>query len=296
MRFILNFFRFLLIFVCLSVAVYFSGDVVDYLDEWWNAYQNQKQLEELYNDAKPQQPSSPDGEGEGTPVPSGILPQYQELYPINQDLVGWIRIAGGKLSTPVMQRSNDYYLTHDFYHNQNKHGQIYLDERSSPALTDSNTVVYGHNLPSDQSMFHILTNYQDPEYYAQYPTFQLDSLYQEGEYVIFSVFLASTLPEHGPAFDYINHLSFASDAEKQAYINELQKRSLLDTGVEVYPSDRLVTLSTCTYDFSGARLAVVGRKLRPGETAADFGQGVQKAENPLMPAIWEATYGANAQE
>ena len=61
-----------------------------------------------------------------------MLPEYQALYEINSDIVGWVNIGNGLLSTPVMQRDNEYYLTHNFYGEEDNHGQVFLDERNSP--------------------------------------------------------------------------------------------------------------------------------------------------------------------
>lgn len=289
-----NFLRIILIIVCLSIAIYFGKDVVNFVRESYTNYQNQKRLEELYNrpggqiDNKDTTPDLPDTPNTPQEV-KGMLSQYKELFALNQDIVGWINIADGKLSTPVMQKDNEYYLTHDFYKNYSKHGAVFMDERNKSY--DDNLILYGHNLPSDKSMFNILTNYRNLDYYKQHPTVSFSDLFESKEYVVFAVFLASTLPEHGESFDYINNLSFSAKSDKDNYIAELKKRSLLDTGVDVNSSDQLLTLSTCTYEFTEGRLAVVGRKLRDGEKVSDFGEKAKEATNPLMPEIWEKTYG-----
>ena len=92
-------------------------------------------------------------------------------------------------------------------------------------------------------------------------------------------------------FDYINYLKFSTKAAKEAYISEIDRRSLIDTGVKMTADDKLLTLSTCTYEFADARLVVVARQLRDGEKAQDFGQNVTKREDPLMPEIWTALFG-----
>ena len=104
-----------------------------------------------------------------TQSPDGMtmLPEYQALYEINSDIVGWVNIGNGLLSTPVMQRDNEYYLTHNFYGEEDNHGQVFLDERNSPDLSDDNTILYGHNITSDRSMFNVLTNFRDPEFVAE---------------------------------------------------------------------------------------------------------------------------------
>lgn len=279
----------------LAMAVYFGNDVWNYYQERWEAQRNQQSLEELYQQGESTVPGQSGTSDEPVPGESrepSVLPRYSQLVELNPDLVGWINIAQGGLSTAVVQRDNEYYLDHDFYQKQNRHGQIFLDERNDPALTDDVTVLYGHNLPSDKAVFNILENYRKADYLAQNPTFRYDTLYQEGEYAIFAVFLASTRPEHGEIFDYINHLNFSTDQEKEAFFQEILDRSLLDTGVEVSAQDQVMLLSTCAYEFSDARLVVAGRRLRPGEKAADFGKDVQKAEDPLMPEIWEKMYGS----
>ena len=53
-----------------------------------------------------------------TPVSEGedVLAKYQELYLQNEDMVGWISIAGTTINYPVMQSRNNpnFYLKHNF--------------------------------------------------------------------------------------------------------------------------------------------------------------------------------------
>ena len=126
-----------------------------------------------------------------------MLPEYRKLYEINSDIVGWLNIGDGLLSTPVMQRDNEYYLTHDFYGEEDKHGQVFLDKGNSPQLTDDNTILYGHNITSDRSMFNILARYKDTEFAAEHPVIQLNTLYNRRQYAVAAVYIVSTRPEHG---------------------------------------------------------------------------------------------------
>ena len=45
-----------------------------------------------------------------------FIPEYQELYLQNNDMVGWIRVEDTKINYPVMQSKNnpDFYLKHGF--------------------------------------------------------------------------------------------------------------------------------------------------------------------------------------
>ena len=56
---------------------------------------------------------------------------------------------------------------------------------------------------------------------------------------------------------------FATDDEKKAYIDRIRKSNEIPSGggseVSVSPSDKIVMLSTCTYEFEEARLVVWGK-------------------------------------
>lgn len=54
------------------------------------------------------------GEENATSTGPVMLPEYKALYEVNSDIVGWLNIGNGLLSTPIMQRDNEYYLTHNF--------------------------------------------------------------------------------------------------------------------------------------------------------------------------------------
>lgn len=291
----------ILFFLC--IALLSVAHLARWAVESYQSSRTQQQLQQLYHqggagDSVQEQPLVPGSSG--LPLSSDnsseitgqtMLPEYTALYQQNSDIVGWLNIGNGKLSTPVMQRDNEYYLNHDFYGKEDSHGQVFLDERNSADFNDDNTILYGHNITSDQSMFHILTRYKDPAFVKENPIIRLNTLYQKYDYAVAAVYIASTRPEHGELFDYINYLKFSTKAAKDAYIQQVQRRSLIDTQVKLTSEDKLLTLSTCTYEFADARLVVVARRLREGEKVEDFGKNVTLRENPLMPEIWTELFG-----
>lgn len=250
--------------------------------EWSNMLQQQSSSGQAVFEE-----SSPDGSEN-----PAVLSKFNEFLKLNPETVGWIDVADGYLSLPVVQHSdNEYYLKHDFYGKDSSSGTIYLDMRIDPKLRYDNTVVYGHNLGTTTAMFNVLTKFRNPAYVSEHPIVQFDTLYREGYYVIFSVFIASTKKEHGEVFDYINPLNFSTPEQKQEFLNQLQERTIINVDVDVDVDDELLTLSTCTYEFEGARLGVVARRLRDGETPGDFANlPATAAANPKMPEIWEALY------
>ena len=54
----------------------------------------------------------------------------------------------------------------------------------------------------------------------------------------------------------------------------------------LYPTERLLTLSTCTYQMEDARMVILARPLRDGETTA--ADEVHINSDPLLPARWPA--------
>ncbi len=248
----------------------------------------QQELDQLYHSG-----SSASGSEEWDPSQEdqGFLnTQFEELYRINPDIVGWISIADKTLSAPVVQRDNTYYLTHDFYGKEDPHGAIFLDERNHTDPNDDSLVIYGHNMRS--TMFNVLASFQDPEFVTENPLITFDTLYGNGQYVVVSVFLANTLEANGDVYPYHNMVSFQTFEEKEEYVAQFLKRSLVITSADVTARDDLLTLSTCGYDFEGERIVVVARKLREDETAQQFEDyTATKNPDPLMPEIWEKLYG-----
>ena len=145
---------------------------------------------------------------------------------------------------------------------------------------------------NDGAWFNYLVNYQDPAFVAEHPLITFDTLSEAGQYAVIGVFVAATLPQHGDDFDYHNRVAFQVIEEKEDYLARVARRSLITTGVDVTVRDKLLTLSTCLYDFAGERLVVVARRLREGESPAAFASlPVARAANPEMPAIWQQLYG-----
>ena len=98
-----------------------------------------------------------------------ILPQYQELYAQNPDLVGWLCIDGTNINYPVVQADNSYYLRRGFDRLYSTAGTLFLDERCRLATPNAagtaNALIYGHNTASG-SMFSQLPNYADEAFYT----------------------------------------------------------------------------------------------------------------------------------
>ena len=190
-----------------------------------------------------------------------LLPEFQELFLMNPDLVGWVSIEGTKLNYPVVQSGTDnvdFYLNRDFYGNRSGHGCIYAREQCDVLEPSDNITLYGHRM-NDGSMFACLANYRKQVYWEEHPYIRFDSLQDRGTYQIITVF--KTRATLGDGFPY--HLFVdADDAEEfDEFLDRAQALSLYDTGLDAQYGDKLITLSTCDYTYSNGRLVIVAKRI-----------------------------------
>ena len=194
---------------------------------------------------------------ESTPAPTptpdiSAWPQvdFEKLREINPDIVGWIYIDGTNINYPVVQgRDNDYYLSHLFDKSYNWLGCIFLDARNSPELTDRNSIIYGHHT-QDSTMFTALLKYKEQSFYDEYPCALLVTTTAYYRIRLFSGYVSDTW---GDAWD----MDF-NDYEYISWLNELRQKSCFEAASQPETEDRIVTLSTCTYEFTSAKFVLHG--------------------------------------
>lgn len=224
--------------------------------------------------------------------PSGYDKDFAGLWEINPDIVGWINIDGTGLDYPVVQTTdNTKYYRMNFEGEYSEHAVPFVDAAVDLKKPSTNTIIYGHNIRTDGQMFNILKGYKELEYYQQHPVVEFNSVYHEGQYKIISVFYTNTHSEHGEIFPYHEFIDSQSETQTQEYIDDVLIRSIINTGVDVLPSDELLTLSTCTYEFKDARYVVVARKVRKGESADVDTSQASMNPNPLYPDVWYQLFG-----
>lgn len=224
--------------------------------------------------------------------PKGYDKNFSSLWQINPDAIGWLSLSDTALDYPVVQTTDNqkYYRT-NFQGSYSEHAVPFVDSDVDLSKPSKNTIIYGHNIRTDGQMFNILRGYQKLDFYQAHPVIEFNNVYNKGKYVIFSVFYANTLPEHGQIFPYIEFINPVDDAETQAYIDGVSVRSMFNTGVPVSTSDEFLTLSTCSYEYKDARFVVVARKLRSGESEKwDTTQAVNNP-SPLYPDVWYKLFG-----
>lgn len=199
--------------------------------------------------------------------PAGIQLRYAKLYAANRDFVGFLTIDSLGIGLPVVQgNDNSYYMRRNFYKESSKYGCLFVPKDSDMKGLSRNTVIYGHNM-SDGSMFAALKAYKTVDGFRNSPVIQFDTIYGTYKWKVIAAFItnADKKQDNGYVFPY-NFTTLNDSDEFMKYISVLKQRSLYDTGVDVVSTDKLLTLSTCTYDFDNARFVVVARMVRSGES------------------------------
>lgn len=227
-------------------------------------------------------------------TPEGMNLKYAYLYAVNQDLVGWLRIPNTNLDVQVVQtKDNDVYLKKDFYGKKSRYGCPYLDFKNDPKFLEDNTVIYGHHMP-DGLLFSNLDKYKTLEGYKDSPVIQYDTLYDTYYFKVFAAFIsnAEAAEDDGYIFNY-TVTDFSTDEKFNSFIENVEQRSIFNSGITVQPDDKLITLVTCSYEFNEARLVVMGRMVRENEKD-ELKVDTSKATLNTSPRYPQAWYTAKS--
>ena len=251
MRKIINIILVAIIIVCLSIIGY----------KYYNYNKDDKlnseiqDLQPVINEASDSDNNSSgenDGQDqskEGNYVNSA---NEEQLKSINSDYKMWIQIENTNINYPVVQGSdNDYYLKHNFRKESNISGTVFV-ESANDIDNDKNIILYGHNMRNG-TMFNNITNYKEESFFNEDNKISIimnNTLY---EYEVFSVYVKN-VSEVNLA------IGFASEDEFINYAYNEAEESLYKKDVDFSTEDNLITLVTCSYEFTDARTIVVARR------------------------------------
>lgn len=245
-----------------------------------------------------------------TPDPNkdelGRLNKFSRLLEVNDDVKGWLRInniAGEndtKIDYVVVQSdTNDpeYYLTRDWAtHDYLKAGSLFLDSTSSIETNTRNLIIHGHNMTSSDDMFHYLLDYHELNFLKEHPIISFDTIYGEGLWKVFSVYITPGGNERDDFFPFVRS-EFSNNRDYMEYLYQIRVRSLFNIDdVDINEDDQILTLSTCSYELSNYRTIVVARKVREGEEASVDTDSIYKNKNVLYPPSFYKHYGGKTPD
>ncbi len=209
------------------------------------------------------EPTGPTAGTEPEPTVPPILEELEQIYQLNEHVVGWVSIEGTNVDYPVLQTPDtaewrNYYLYRDFYGEDSKHGSIYAREACDIFAPSDNVTIYGHNM-NDRTMFGDLWQYGSYNFYQEHKYIQFDTLYERHTYEIFAVFRESV--NQSDSFDY--HLFDDAEIreEYEAFVRTCLDKSLYTTGLVPEYGDKLLTLSTCDFHVTNGRLVLVAVRI-----------------------------------
>lgn len=199
--------------------------------------------------------------------PMGLQLKYARLYATNPDFVGYLEAKGVGLSLPVVQTDNDSdYLEKNFYKKSTKYGCPFVTHVNNIVDLDMNTIIFGHHM-NNGTVFGALDEYKSIDGFKAAPLITFNTLYQDYSWKVVAAFVTNAYEKDDNGYIFRYYFASLSTQDRfAAYLNEMSQRSLYDTGVDVLPTDKLLTLSTCSHEFEDARFVVVARLVRPGES------------------------------
>lgn len=176
----------------------------------------------------------------------GVKVDFASLRARYPDVVGYIYSPGTRIQYPIayMSSTNDYYLNRDLDGNLNANGSIFIEHLCDPYFGNQNTIIYGHHMKSGL-MFADLIKYKDPSYYASHPYIYIYTPTQNYRLDLFAGFVCA----HD---DEVFALSLTQDQ-----LSRMAAKSTFRSNIGI-PTGKVVSLVTCTYEFSNARYVVVG--------------------------------------
>lgn len=215
---------------------------------------------------------------------------FKILSQQNSDYVGWLKIGNTKIDYPVYKAENNkFYLTRNGFKKTSSLGSIFMDYRSS--REDKNIVIYGNALKNGK-MFGELCNFRMVEYYNRNSILQFTGPKGTCNYKIFAVFVLNAKKEDDGGHIYnIYRKNFLDDGDFENWINEANKRSIINTKVDVITQDNILTLVTSCDDFENARLVIMARSQREEENLYALPMVATINKNPIYPKKWYENKG-----
>lgn len=219
----------LVLFICIGI---FAGyNIIKIIKQYYDDQQSYKKISELAN---------------GT-VFTGII-DFDKLRETNPDIVAWLYLKDTKINYPVVQgNTNDQYLHHLFDGTYGQAGTLFVDYQVRDPFNQFDTMIYGHNM-KDGSMFSVFKEYKDSEYAKEHG--RLELITPETKYHLDVVAFIHCREDND---------IYIMNQSSYAYDSLIRNNAKYTTGVEWTTDDKLVIMSTCAYEYEGARYVLVGK-------------------------------------
>ena len=198
--------RRILLVVCLAVFLYSAGNLANIGYKYHKVNSDNKKLqEEVVTEVK-----------QDSPLDRKV--DFNQLKSINEDIVGWIYIPNTNIDYALLKgKTNDTYI-----------------EDNNASMTDSNTIIYGHNMKNG-SMFANIKKFTDQDYFNNHPEVYI--YLPDGSINVYSIY--STKIIDATSDYYLKDIDYAS------YVANAKSSAKQSRDVDSQNTAPLLLLSTC---------------------------------------------------
>lgn len=178
----------------------------------------------------------------GLGIDAPLEVDFEVLQNINEDVIGWIYVeAIDTINYPIVKgKDNDEYLHHTYEGKYNFAGTLFIDYENNRDFSDSNTLVYGHNMKNGSMFGQLKTFVGKPEIYEKSRYFWILTPKADYRYEIIAAYTTGVKSE--------TYTLFTDPGKKYLeYIDKIREWSSIKTTERKFTvRDKIVTLSTCT--------------------------------------------------
>lgn len=225
------------------------------LYEIYDGYAKEKVLHDMVMDYKPEDQTdhTPDQGGDVPDTDSFVNQSILDLQAKYPDVAGWIIVPNTNIDYPfVWYKNNDYYLRRDLDGKHAIAGTIFMDYRCSKDFSDFNTIIYGHHM-KNESMFGSIKRFNDKSFFDKN---KAGTIFLADKTHTLEVLAYMVLK---PADEMIYNTINAEVSKKTAYFDYVKQNARQYRDIAFTGNDKILTLSTCAYEFDDARMVLIGR-------------------------------------
>jgi sortase B len=186
--------------------------------------------------------------GTGSQTPNGSI-DHAALLAVNGDYAGWLMVEGTDISYPIVYSNQElFYLRRDFNKNNSVAGTVFMDDKNNKNFSDTNTMLYGHNMKNG-SMFAPLKNFLQKDFFEANRFVYISTLQGDFRYEIFAVYEVKA--------DAVPYMPGMLGGEKLGQLLiRIKDLALYEKETKTTESDKILTLATCGYNLKDARIVI----------------------------------------
>ncbi len=217
----------------------------------------------------------------------------------NSDVVGYISFPGTVIDYKVYQSESgtdpaeDYYLHNDSEGNESVMGsngrwkslysEIYINSNVDLSLGDNSESVqtstidfYGHNQHNGK-MFTDLMKYKDQSFLDKHPY----GVYYTEDGSVYALEIVGGYLTSGESLEHIHVDNINEQSKLDEFKNYLNDNAKVRSNVELELGDKIVCLSTCSYEYENYRYVLVCKAVKQFKSQDEYLEYLQHQEEPI---------------